>query len=159
MTVLSDQMVQPPQPFTMNAGLNDAWFYPITAGQGFFITVFPALGRVSVAWFTYDTELPPLDATANLPDPGHRWMTGLGIIDGDRAVMNIDITSGGLFNTATTIQHTDPAGSDGTITLIFYDCSSGLIEYNITSIDQQGSIPIQRITPDNVALCEALIED
>jgi len=51
---------------------------------------------------------------------------------------------------------TDPSGSDGTITLTFDDCSSGLIEYDITSIGQQGSVPIQRITDDNIALCEAL---
>ena len=49
--------------FLINAGLNDAWYFPDTDGQGFFITVFPDLGAVSLAWFTYDTELPPLDAT------------------------------------------------------------------------------------------------
>ena len=70
--------------------------------------------------------------------------------------MSIDITSGGLFDTSTEIQHTEPSGSDGTITLTFDDCSSGLVEYDITAIDQQGSVPIQRVTNDNIALCEAL---
>ncbi len=145
--------------FVMNAGLNDAWYNPMTDGQGFFITVFPELGAVSMAWFTYDTELPPEDASANLGDAGHRWLTAIGPIEGNSAVMNIDIASGGLFDTATEIQHTDPEGSDGTITLTFESCSSGLVEYDITSIDQQGSIPIQRVADDNVALCEALIEE
>ena len=154
MTVVSEQ----PEavPFVMNAGLNDAWFNPLTDGQGFFITVFPDLGLVSLAWFTYDTELPAEDASASLGDAGHRWLTALGTIEGNSAVMNITIASGGLFDTATEIQRTDPVGADGTITLTFEDCNSGLVEYDITSIDQQGSVPIQRIANDNIALCEAL---
>ena len=143
-------------PFVMNAGLNDAWFDPDTDGQGFFITVFPDLNFISLAWFTYDTELPADDASANLGDPGHRWMTAGGTINGNQAVMDITISRGGLFDTATEIQRTDPSGSDGTITLTFEDCSVGLVEYNITSINQQGSVPIQRVAADNIALCEAL---
>jgi len=154
MTAVSEKVEQ--TPFVMNAGLNDAWYNPLTDGQGFFITVFPLINRVSLAWFTYDTTLPSDDETANLGDPGHRWLNALGVIEGNRAVMDIDMTSGGLFDTSTEIQHTDPPGSDGTITLTFDDCSSGLVEYDISSIDQQGSVPIQRITDDNVALCEAL---
>lgn len=155
MTAVSEE--QEAAPFVMNAGLNDAWFDPDTDGQGFFVTVFPDLNLVSLAWFTYDTELPPDDATANLGDPGHRWMTAAGTIDGNQAVMDITISRGGLFDTATEIQRTDPPGSDGTITLTFEDCSAGLVEYDITSIDQQGTVPIQRIVDDNISLCEALI--
>jgi cyclophilin family peptidyl-prolyl cis-trans isomerase len=144
-------------PFVMNAGLNDAWFDPDTDGQGFFITVFPDLNFISLAWFTYDTELPPVDATANLGDPGHRWMTAAGTIEGNRAVMNITITRGGLFDSVTETERTDPPGSDGTITITFEDCSAGLVEYDITSINEQGSVPIERVVDDNIALCEALI--
>jgi cyclophilin family peptidyl-prolyl cis-trans isomerase len=143
-------------PFVMNAGLNDAWYDPLTDGQGFFITVFPELGVVSLAWFTYDTVLPEEGDTANLGDPGHRWLTAIGPIDGNMAVMNISIASGGLFDAATIIERTDPPGSDGTITLSFDDCGNGLVEYDITSIDQQGSVPIKRIADDNIAVCEAL---
>ena len=155
MTTVSEK--QDATPFVINAGLNDAWYDPDTDGQGFFITVFPDLNFVSLAWFTYDTELPPDDATANLGDPGHRWMTAGGTIDGNQAVMDITITRGGLFDTATETQGTEPPGSDGTITLTFEDCSAGLVEYDITSIDQQGTVPIQRIVDDNISLCEALI--
>jgi len=144
-------------PFVMNAGLNDAWYDPDTDGQGFFITVFPDLNFVNLAWFTYDTELPAEDASANLGDPGHRWLTAGGKIDGNSIVMNITVTRGGLFDTATTLQKTDPPGSDGTITLTFEDCNTGLVEYDITSINQQGSIPIRRVADDNIALCEALL--
>ena len=141
----------------MNAGLNDAWYNPLTDGQGFFITVFPVLNLVNLAWFTYDTELPEDESIANLGSAGHRWLTALGPIEGDTAVLNIDIASGGLFDTATEVEHTDPPGSDGTIILSFSDCNSGLIEYDIPSINRQGSVPIQRVANDNIALCEALI--
>jgi len=145
------------EPFVMNAGLNDAWFNPDTNGQGFFITVFPDLNFVTIAWFTYDTDLPTDGETANLGDPGHRWITAGGVIEGNRAVMDINVTSGGLFDNEREVQNTDPVGADGTITLTFDDCASGLIEYDITSIDQQGSVPIRRVAGDNEALCLALL--
>jgi len=143
----------------MNAGLNDAWYNPDTDGQGFFITVFPDLNAVSLAWFTYDTDLPAEDATANLGDPGHRWLTAVGPIEGNQAVMEIEMTSGGLFDAATTIDRTDPPGSDGTITLTFTSCNSATVEYDIPSINKQGIVPIQRVANDNIVICEALSTD
>lgn len=142
--------------FQLNAGLNDAWYNPVTDGQGFFITVFPGLGLISLAWFTYDTELPDDDIQSKLGDPGHRWLTALGSITGQMSVMNIDIAAGGIFDTTTDITHTDPVGSDGTITLRFDNCSKGSVAYDIPSLDRQGSIPIQRVASDNVALCRQL---
>ena len=152
-------MFSMPNAFSINPGLNDAWYYPLTSGQGFFITVFPDLGAVSLAWFTYDTELPPLGATANLGDPGHRWLTAVGPIDGNQALMDIEMTSGGIFDTSSVITRTDPPGSDGTILLTFDSCSSGTIEYDIPSINQQGIVPIQRVANDNIVICEALGTD
>ncbi|NNK97703.1 MAG: hypothetical protein HKO88_01510 [Xanthomonadales bacterium] len=145
--------------FSVNPGLNDAWYDPETSGQGFFITVFPDLGTVSLAWFTYDTELPPPDAVAYLGDPGHRWLTAVGPIEGSGAVMDIELTSGGIFDAATEITRTDPPGSDGTLTLTFSSCNSGTIEYDIPSINRQGIVPIQRVATDNVVICEALSSD
>jgi len=142
--------------FRINAGLNDAWYDPATSGQGFFINVFPDLGAASLAWFTYDTELPPPDAQANLGDAGHRWLTAFGPIVDNQVLMEIEMTSGGIFDTPTEVQRTDPPGSDGTILLTFSSCNSGTVEYDIPSIDRQGTVPIQRIANDNIALCEAL---
>lgn len=142
--------------FQINPGLNDAWYNPATSGQGFFITVFPDLGAVSLAWFTYDTDLPEEGAKANLGDPGHRWITAVGPFVGNQVTMNIELTSGGLFDTSAEIQRTDPPGSDGTIILTFDGCNSGTVEYDIPSINRQGTVPIQRVADDNVALCEAL---
>jgi len=140
----------------INAGMNDAWYNPVTSGQGFFINVFPDLRFISLAWFTYDTEFPPVDATANLGDPGHRWLTALGPIDGNRALMYIEMTSGGIFDTPTEISRTDPPGSDGTLLLTFDSCNSGTIEYDIPSINRHGIVPIQRVASDNIVLCETL---
>ena len=143
----------------INAGLNDAWYDPDTNGQGFFITVFPDIAYVSLAWFTYDTELPPLDATAHLGDAGHRWLTAVGPIVDNQSVMNIEMTSGGLFDSSAEITRTDPPGSDGTLILTFDGCNSGTVEYDIPSINRQGIVPIQRVAGDNIVLCEALRAD
>jgi uncharacterized protein YkwD len=140
----------------INAGMNDAWYSPATDGQGFFITVFPDQGFVSLAWFTYDTVLPPVDASANLGDPGHRWLTAGGPIVDQQVAMNIEMTSGGVFDAASEIRRTDPPGSDGTIMLSFDSCNSGTISYDIPSIERQGVVEIQRVADDNVVLCEAL---
>jgi endonuclease I len=142
--------------FQINAGLNDAWYNPATDGQGFFFTAFAELGVASIAWFTYDTELPTEDAQANLGDAGHRWITAIGPVVDNQVIMNIDIASGGIFDTKTDVTHTTPAGSDGTITVTFENCKAGLVEYDIASINRQGVVPIQRVAEDNVALCEAL---
>lgn len=145
--------------FEINPGLNDAWYYPATDGQGFFINVFPDIGIVSLAWFTYDTELPPPESEANLGDAGHRWLTAQGPITGDLVQMNIDVTSGGIFDTPGEIEHTDPPGSDGTIKLTFHGCNSGTVEYDIPSINRKGTVPIQRVADDNIAVCKALNQD
>ncbi len=138
--------------FQINAGLNDAWYNPLTDGQGFFITVFPDLGKVSLAWFTYDTELPAEDAQANLGDPGHRWLTALGDYVDDHAVLDVYNTYGGLFDTSQAVT-TDAYGS---IVLEFSDCNAGTVEYDIPSIGAKGKIEIERVASDNIALCEAL---
>lgn len=145
--------------FIMNPGLNDAWYYPSTTGQGFFITVFPDLSFVTLAWFTFDTELPPEDAMANLGDAGHRWLTAGGLIDNDMAVLDIEFTSGGIFDTPSTIVRTDPVGADGSLVLKFDNCNSGTVDYDIKTIDAQGTVPIQRVADDNIELCNAFLRE
>ena len=56
--------------FKINPGLNDAWYNPATAGQGFLVTVFPDRKEIFLAWFTFDTERPPEDVTATT---GRAW--------------------------------------------------------------------------------------
>lgn len=141
------------QKFQINPGLNGSWFYPATDGQGFLIDVLPENGQVFLAWFTYDTDFPPRDATANLGNAGQRWMTALGNYSDSQAVLDIYQAEGGLFDM--TAPKPDQA-KDGTIILEFKDCNSGTVTYDIPSIRREGVIPIQRIALDNVGLCETL---
>jgi hypothetical protein len=43
--------------------------------------------------------------------------------------------------------------------LTFKNCNSGTAEYDITSIDAQGTIPLIRVANDNIALCDALLRE
>jgi DNA-binding beta-propeller fold protein YncE len=143
-----------PVSFQISPGLNDAWYNPATNGQGFLITVFPDIQQMFVAWFTFDSERPPVDVTALLGDSGQRWLTAQGPYDGDTANLTVFVTEGGVFDSATPPASTDPAG-DGTLTLEFADCTEGMVTYAITSLGISGEIPIQRISLDNVPLCES----
>jgi peptidyl-prolyl cis-trans isomerase A (cyclophilin A) len=139
--------------FEINSGLNDAWSNAATRGQGFFVNVFPEIGKLFLAWFTYDTERPGDNASAVLGESGHRWLTAFGSYSGNSAQLDVEITRGGVFDSAV------PAPSqvtDGTISLEFSDCENGTVTYDIPSINRQGVIPIKRIALDNVALCEQL---
>ena len=143
--------------FLINAGLNDAWYNPATPGQGFLISVFPAHRQMFVAWFTYDTERPPDHVEALLGEPGHRWLTAQGPYDGDTASLTLYLTQGGVFDAATPAATTDSAG-DGTLTIEFADCNAALVTYDITSLGLSAEIPIERIVLNNVARCQAELD-
>ena len=137
--------------FPISSCLNDAWYNPATNGQGFFITVFEDIGSVFLAWFTYDTERPPDSVTAILGEPGHRWLTAFGSFQGSSAVLDIEVTVGGVFDSAAPPVSQHP---DGSILLEFLGPDSGSVTYDIPSAARQGIIPIQRIATDNVSLCQ-----
>lgn len=147
-----------PEGFRINPGLNDAWYNPLTNGQGFLIVAFPgsAAGTQTVflAWFTYDVERPPGDVTAMLGEPGHRWLTAQGTYVGDTATLDIYLSSGGVFDSPAPA--VGAPSKEGTMTVTWSDCESALVTYDIPSLGLAGEIPIERIVPDNVALCEAL---
>jgi len=137
--------------FTINPGLNDAWYNPATGGQGLSFNVFPRLGSAFVSWFTYDTERPPADVTGIIDGPGLRWLTALGAFEGDTAELTLYRVGGGVFNSA------EPPPEEtkyGTITVHFDDCNSGELQYDIPSLSLAGTVPIQRITTDTVPVCE-----
>jgi len=141
--------------FNINPGLNDAWYNPATNGQGFLISVFPDIKQMFLAWFTFDTERPPENVSAHLGEPGHRWLTAQGPYDGDTANLVIYLTEGGVFDSPQPPTSVDLNGY-GSMTLEFADCENGLVSYVIPSLGLSGEIPIQRIVPDNVPLCESL---
>jgi hypothetical protein len=143
--------------FAVNPGLNDAWYNPATDGQGFLVSVYPEVGQMFIAWFTFDTERPGEGVTASLGDPGHRWLTAQGPYDGDTANLTLYATGGGVFDAAEPPASTDPAGI-GSLIVEFADCGQALVTYDITAPALTGVIPIERIVPDNMPLCESLAD-
>jgi len=140
--------------FVINSGLSDAWYFPETGGQGFFIIVWEDIQQVFLSWFTYDTERPPEDVTAILGEPGHRWLTAQGAYEGDTATLNVSLTEGGVFDAAQPPATTDPAPV-GTMTIVWTGCNEGLLSYSLPGLGLTGDIPIERIVLDNVPACEA----
>jgi hypothetical protein len=143
--------------FNYNASLNDAWYNPATAGQGFFFNVYPGLKHVFVSWFTFDVQRPPEGTPFNLGEPGHRWLTAQGPFDGNTANLTVSSTGGGVFNGGSL-----PANSTapvGRMTATFENCNSGVVNYTIDSIGRQGQVPIERIDLDTVPACEQQSKD
>jgi len=154
-STITVSVTEPAEIFQINSGLNDAWFNPATSGQGFLITIFPDIKQMFLAWFTFDTERPDEAVTAMLGEPGHRWITAQGPYAGNTAELIIFVTEGGVFDAVEPVVSTDPDG-DGAMIIEFVDCTEGLVSYEITSLGISGEIPIQRIVPDNVSLCNEL---
>lgn len=139
--------------FHINAGMGDAWYNAATGGQGFFVTVFEEAGLVFIAWFTYDTVRPPGGATANLGEPGHRWVTAQGPYDGDTAELTAYLSEGGVFDAAS-----PPVGNPtaiGTVTIVWHDCENATLTYDFDPPGVSGEIDLQRIVTDNARYCEA----
>jgi hypothetical protein len=148
--IVGDYDLPPPEGFSINPGLNDAWYYPETTGQGFVITVFPGRKTVFLAWFTFDIAPPDQNDTAYLGDAGQRWLTAQGTYEGAQAELEIGSMSGGIFDAEEPVPSRTP---DGSILLQFEDCNSGSVFYDIPSIGRTGMIPIQRVNSENVAQC------
>ncbi len=115
--------------------------------------MFGNIGQLFLAWFTYDLERPDGSVTAQIGDPGHRWLTAFGKYTWNSADLAVEWTEGGVFDagspaTAQTV--------DGSILLEFAGCNSGTITYDLGTNNANGVVPIQRIANDNVAMCEAL---
>lgn len=137
--------------FQINAGLNGAWYYPATPGQGFFVTVYPDSKTVLVAWMTYDTEPPGAGVQSHLGDASQRWLVAQGEYEGSFAGLRLLSYRNGLFDRGTHPSHF----SVGSFRLQFESCSSASAMYYLPDIGLESTIPLQRIAPDNIARCEA----
>ena len=142
--------------FTINAGLNDAWVSADAPFQGLFFTVFPELGFFFLSWFTFDSVIPGGDDTAVFGAFDQRWVTGGGFYSGNSVTINVELTSGGIFNGSNPAA-TQQAGY-GTITIVFNSCNEAVLSYEFPSAGLSGQMTLTRVLPDNVALCEALKE-
>jgi len=146
--------IRRPVSFQINAGLNDAWVSEDAPFQGMFITVFADLGLVFVAWFTFDSQPPGAD-TATFGASDQRWVTGLGTIDGNQVVLNMELTTGGVFNGSDPLPTQDTAY--GTMTIVFKDCTEATVTFNFPGPAASGEFIINRVVPDNVSMCEVLM--
>lgn len=143
--------------FEINAGLNDAWVNALAPYQGLFVTVYPDAGIVFVAWFTFDSELPPADAMATFGAPDQRWVTAVGSYSGNRAELNAELTTGGVFNASEPVPTQDTGY--GSMVVEFSDCGNGTLAYDFPSVGLSGEFAIERVVASNAALCEALGAD
>jgi len=144
------------QPIAINPGLNDAWFNEATGGQGFFINVFPDSDLMFLSWFTWDLERPPGSVPFQLGDPGHRWLTAQGNYELGVATLDVVLTHGGVFNAAEPEAQNDP-DPYGTLTVSFSDCNHGEVVFDLPSVGESGTIPITRVSDNNVPVCEDYI--
>lgn len=142
-----------PAVLSINAGLNDAWMNPAQPGQGVFITVFPDLKKLFLAWFTYDAARPGPDTAAVIGEPGHRWLTALGPYAGNLAELSVEITRGGVFD-ATVPQPTQLGG--GQLRLEFPGCNRMILNYELQPPGLEGRSEMTRVVGDNLALCRQL---
>ena len=139
--------------FDISYAMSGGWFNPETSGQGFLIDVLDNINSIFLAWFTYDLERPPAGTPAMIGDPGHRWLTAFGPTVGSTADLKLAWSSGMIFDSANPPVSTI---EDGTMTVEFHDCLSGLITYDLGASGRMGQIPIVRLVNDAVALCETL---
>jgi hypothetical protein len=155
---LPDDVVDQPEVgqahININAGLNDAWVSADAPFQGFFFTVFPDIDLFFLSWFTFDSVLPGLGITAEFGAADQRWVTGAGFYSGDSVTLNVELTSGGIFNGSNPLASQETGY--GTITVTFISCNEALLTYNFPSVGLSGQMTLTRVLTDNVALCEIL---
>jgi plastocyanin len=140
--------------FNINAGLNDAWVSDDAPFQGLFFTVFEDISFFFLSWFTFDSVAPGSGATATFRAADQRWVTGGGIFSGDSVTVNVELTSGGIFNASDPLATQE--GNYGTITVQFISCNEAILTYNFPSVGLSGQMTLHRVVTDNVALCEML---
>lgn len=145
----------PPAPFVITYAISGSWFFPPTTGQGFLIDVFDTANLMFLAWFTYDLERPAAGVTAMIGDPGHRWLTAIGPFQGNTGMLDINWSSGMIFDSESPPVTNAP---DGELTVEFFDCFTGQVSYDLGASGRTGTVPIQRIVNDAVPLCETLTQ-
>ncbi len=140
--------------FSINSGLNDVWATPGKNGQGILIAVFEEAGVFFSAWFTYDSTRPPDNATAVLGKADQRWVTMQGEFEGDTAELVVYESTGGMFDMAS------PAPGNpiaiGSAKIVFQDCGSATLSYEIPDLELENTEPLVRIVGDNIPLCQEI---
>src|SRR5262249_23539628 len=130
----------PPSGPSIDAGFTGSWYNPYQSGHGLFIEVLPE-NRMLVAWFTFS------------PKGEQAWFYGVGTHQGNTATISAvgQPTGGGW------IPNFDPAkivhNAWGSLTVTFYDCSYGRVDFNSTLGYGSGSMYLTRLTQPLGASC------
>jgi plastocyanin len=146
-----------PEGQPINFGMTGSWFNPETNGQGIILDVVTSGDPPSLHgfWFTFDLD-------GNGGPPGLRWLTTGGKYEeGDSmVVMEVYLVVDGAFDLA------EPPATDpqtiGMAELNFESCTDATLTYDLDfdgdpDLQTSGSIPLQRLTPDE--MCESLAND
>jgi hypothetical protein len=149
-------LLAPQAPFGINKALAGGWFNPQTNGQGFFVDVYEGRNEMFVGWYTFDLDR-PVDGTAQLGEPGHRWLTAYGATDGATGDLDVYLARGGAFDSTSPPIET-PQTVVGSMNFEFTGCMEGQVDYTLTQPAVSGVIPIQPLSADHVELCESLTE-
>jgi hypothetical protein len=117
---------------SITAGISGSWFNPERDGEGFLLEVLDE-NRLAAYWFTYDFF------------GNQQWLVGVGEIDGDRAIVPVRVTEGGIFGPLfdpNTVQRI----SWGTLEFSFTSCDRGIVNYRSTLEFGSGTIILTRLT-------------
>ncbi|MBT8063060.1 MAG: PQQ-dependent sugar dehydrogenase, partial [Gammaproteobacteria bacterium] len=142
--------------FQVSEWLNDAWVRDGAPFQGLFITVFPVLEQVFVAWFSFDS-MPAGDGSAEFGASDQRWVTAIGPYAGNEATLQAELTTGGRFNSAQPLATQD--GAYGALDIVFEDCNHATLTYDFPGAGLSGSFDISRALNSNIAMCKANATD
>jgi len=131
-----DSSAPPPDNFTITPGITGSWFDPARDGEGYNIEIIgPSLEPQMLAYFyTYD-------------EAGNQmWLTGVGPVNGDTAVVPVEVFSGPVFGTGY-----DPDDLDredwGTLTFTFISCTEVIVLHDsIMDSGAGGAVNVVRLT-------------
>jgi hypothetical protein len=138
--------------FLITEGVNGAWANFDTLGQGILMEVYPDIPLLFAAWFTWDTTQPDPGETAEVGDPNHRWLTAQGGFQDDLATLELNLSTGGLFDDPTPVP---PPTAIGSMEIQFTACNAAEVSYDFDG--RSGSFVMHKLANDNNATCEALM--
>lgn len=163
----------PPGPFIFSPGLNGAWVAAGVAAQGIFLEVFPSVGILFFAHFTFHHPLAvslQQDAQSttqadggatkvqnDVGSPDQRWLTAYGNYpsEGNFMTLNYENSTGGAFNAEMPVATTDP--NYGTGWIEGFSCERLLINWTLPG----GTVDTReygRLLPDGLPHCYSFIE-
>ena len=137
-----------------NHALSGAWFNQAKSGQGILMEIYEQSKFVFLAWFTYDTSQPDEGIVYQVGHPGHRWLTAQGnfVPGANSFTIPVFLITGGLFDDPTAVTPVE----EGSITVVFHDCKTATMTYQLTAAGVSGSFSLIRILNDNAGYCAAI---